>query len=446
MPLDSQHPEYTDQKENFTDCRNAFIGGRAIKKARNRYLPFLKDQTGPDYNAYLQRALFFSITAKTVSALVGLVMMRTPIIKHGPEMDSYFKDNQGAQFMELCSTTIQEVLLMGGYGLYIDAPISGGKPVLARYARESIINWRTDEDGRLLMVMLTEQVDSPKSSDEYEIEKVTQYRKLWLDSLGYYNVTVYDDKKKQLKSFIPTVRGKMLTEIPFYLINTLGVSMSVVQPPMLDIVDLNLSHYRTSADLEHGRHFTGLPTPIVSGVASGGDPLYIGSQTAWILPDASAKAYYLEFTGQGLQSLEKAMVEKQSQMASMSARLIDNSKRGSEAAETVKLRYMSETASLITTVRSVEEGLNVVYAKVAEFLGEPAPIIQLNKEFMEGKLSATDLTAIVKAYLEGAISKDALIYNLRKGDVIPRTEDDDAARRAVKEPGTDATDATDVTE
>lgn len=434
MPVNTVHPEYALMKEEFTDCRNAFKGGRAIKAAGNRYLPWLKDQSNEEYLAYKNRALFFSITAKTISALVGLVMSREPIVKHTDAMNPYFKDNQGAQFMEICSTTIQEVLLMGGYGLYIDAPVNGGQPTIARYLRESVINWKVSEEGQLLMVMLVESIDRQKGSDEYEMEKVTQYRKLWIDSEGYYQVTVFDDAMNQTKNFTPTVRNQRLREIPFYLINTLGVSMSVVTPPVLDIVDLNISHYRTSADLEHGRHFTGLPTPVVTGIEDSGTPLYIGSQTAWILPNEKATAKYLEFTGQGLQSLEKAMVEKQSQMASMSARLIDNSKRGSEAAETVKLRYMSETASLITTVRSVEEGLNLVYGKIAEYLGEEAPLIQMNKEFMEGKMSPADLVAIVKAYLEGALSKDALIYNLRKGDIIPRSETDEQAKSAIKDP------------
>jgi Domain of unknown function (DUF4055) len=436
MGIDSKHPAFKDYEDQFTDSRNAFEGGRAIKAAGERYLPKLKSQEPADYRAYLDRALFFSITAKTIAALVGLVMMRTPIVKASDGMDAYFKENQGSQFLEICSTTMQEVLLMGGYGIYIDAPQSGGDPEIVRYVRESIINWRVDSIGNPTLVVLKEGIYQQKTDDEYEFELVTQYRKLYLGADGFYHVQVFNEKKEAGPVITPTVAGQMLRYIPFYLINPLGVSMDVHKPPVIDIVDLNISHYRTSADLEHGRHFTGLPTPVVTGV-EGGTDLYIGSQAAWILPNPDAEASYLEFTGQGLQSLEKAMTEKQSQMASMSARLIDNSKRGSEAAETVKLRYMSETASLITVVRSVEEGMNKVYSVIAEMKGEPKPEIDINKEFMEGKMSAADLTAIVTAYLEGGISKDTLIYNLRKGDVISRTQADDDEKKEIKRPPVD---------
>lgn len=435
MGVSSLHPLYKFYQDAMVDCRNAFEGSRAIKALGIRYLPALKGQITEDYNSYKGRALFFSITGKTVSALVGMVMGRTPITKYSERMKPYFEERQGAQFLEICSTTTQEVLLEGGYGLFIDASVEGSDPQIVRYCRESIINWRTDEiTGKPTMIMLKETIAKPKTDDEYEVNIETQYRKLWLSGQTFV-VSVYNEKGEQVSQTIPTVRRRPLNYIPFYMINPLGVSMEVFKPPMLDIVDLNLSHYRTSADLEHGRHFTGLPTPVVSGIEGGGSELYIGSQSAWTLPNPDAKAYYLEFTGQGLGSLEKAMVEKQSQMASMSARLIDNSKRGSEAAETVRLRYMSETSSLVTVVRSVEDGLNQVYADIADILGEPPPVIQMNKEFMDTKMSAADLTAIVKAYLEGALSKETLIYNLRKGDIISPKQEDAAEAAAILEPG-----------
>jgi hypothetical protein len=75
-------------------------------------------------------------------------------------------------------------------------------------------------------------------------------------------------------------------------------------PPILDLVNLNLAHYLINADYQHGCHFTGLPTPVVSGYeAKENEKLYIGSAVAWVFPNPEAKATYLEFTGQGLGAL-----------------------------------------------------------------------------------------------------------------------------------------------
>jgi hypothetical protein len=221
--------------------------------------------------------------------------------------------------------------------------------------------------------------------------------------------------------------GKEMRYIPFYVVNPNGISWDIESPPMLDIVDINISHYRTSADLEHGRHWTGLPTPVVSGVDST-SVLKIGSQSAWILPNAEAKAYMLEFTGQGLQSLEKALAEKQSQLASMSSRLMDNSKRGSESPDTVRLRFVSETATLISIVRSIEAFINTIYKAVADVEGANPDdvIIQLNKEFLDTKLSSAEIRELVSAYLEGAMSKETLVFNLRRGDLLSSVRSDES--------------------
>jgi hypothetical protein len=211
-----------------------------------------------------------------------------------------------------------------------------------------------------------------------------------------------------------------MTYIPFVFVNPIGVGISDVKPPVLDIVDINISHYRTSADLEHGRHFTGLPTPYVLG-APAETVLKIGSSTAWVIADYQAKVGYLEFTGQGLASLERALVEKQAQLASLSARLIDNSSKGSEAAETVRLRYMSETASLRSVVQSVEAAINRAYAFCADMEGldKNSVSITLQKEFLDTGLSPQMLNALVKSYLEGGITKEILIHNLSRGDLLP---------------------------
>ena len=159
-----------------------------------------------------------------------------------------------------------------------------------------------------------------------------------------------------------------------------------------------------------------MPTPVVIGADSDKD-LYIGSTKFLVIPDKGGDAKYLEFTGQGLQSLEKAMSEKQGLLASLSARLLDNSSRGSEAADAVKLRYMSETASLTTVVNAISIVLNTSYKLIAEIIGENPDdfSLTLDTDFMESQLSAPEMSSLFDGFFKGAVSKETLVYNLRKG-------------------------------
>lgn len=436
MPISSQHPEYKAYAHKWERCRDAYDGQDSIKGKGHKYLPRLSEQTTEDYNAYKDRALFFSITGKTISALVGMATVRPPMIKFPDAMDSYYKDNQGIQFYEVMTNALAENCLMGRIGLLIDWPVEGGEARVCRYSTESIINWELDDNGNPLWVVLKECALIQVKDDPYEKKYVDRYRKLGLrmeNGILIYFQELYNEKDEFLGSFIPVVNGRVLDFIPFFVINPFGIGFSIENPPVLDIVDINISHYRTSADLEHGRHFTALPTPVVSG-ASTEMALKIGSQEAWILPDPNARAAYLEFTGQGLQSLEKALTEKQGQLASMSARLLDNSKRGSEAPDTVRLRYASETASLTMIVRATESGLSKVYQTIALFkLLDPKDVsIIMNKEFLDSRMTTAQIVDLVGSYIQGGISEEVFIFNLRRGDILPMDRSDEEEIKAAK--------------
>jgi hypothetical protein len=87
---------------------------------------------------------------------------------------------------------------------------------------------------------------------------------------GRYRVCVFADGAHGkdgdvlLSEVYPLMNGKPLDFIPFTFLSTDDNTAEVDEPPLIDLVNVNLSHYRTCADLEHGAHFTGLPTPYIT--------------------------------------------------------------------------------------------------------------------------------------------------------------------------------------
>lgn len=433
------HPEYLHHLPDYRKIRDCYNGERAIKSAGTQYLPRLKAQSEDDYSNYLTRALFFPVTGKTVTTMVGLATVKPPKVEAPDIMEAYFKDSEsGYQFTEFYVTNLQEIVLMGRYGVLIDAPESvQGQPNLCPYIAENIVNWDTDELGHLNMLLLREEVHT-REAGQFKTDCSTQYRHCYLDAAGVYTVEVLNDELKLSKPPVqPIFSGRTIDFIPWVTFGASGSHMGVDKPPMLDISTINISHYLTSADLEWGRHIVGLPTPVVSGVDSG-TKLSIGGTAAWILPVVEAKAYYLEFQGLGLKSLEIAMGDKISLMSSMSARLVDNSTRGSEAAETVRLRYMSESAGLIHIIGSIETGCNILYNMLAKLLLASEVTVRFSKEILGVGVSFKDLKILFEAYLTGSISKETLVYNLRRLDAIDPNRTDEEEMSAIKEPPTQA--------
>lgn len=430
------HPDYLRVLPDYIKIRDCFEGERAIKEANVAYLPRLKAQSQSDYDNYLFRALFFPITGKTVTSMVGLATAKPPKVDKPSEMDAYFVDTeQGYQFTEFYVRIFTEIVLMGRYGVLIDGPETAVmEPKLCPYIAENIVNWRVDEMGKLVMLLLKESILEQSATERFEMVTVTQYRHCYINN-GVYTVEVLDDDLKLKTAPVnPTFTGSTIDYIPFTCFGASGVHIDVDKPPMLDISTINISHYLTSADLEWGRHIVGLPTPVVSGVDSGTN-LSIGGTAAWILPVVEAKAYYLEFQGLGLKSLEVAMTEKVGLMASISARLIDNSTRGSEAAETVRLRYMSESATLIHMITSIENGAMVMYNMLAQLMkASGSVVLKFPREILGIGVTFKDMAVLFEAYLNNSLSKEALIYNLRRLDALDPNRTDAQELADIKDP------------
>jgi hypothetical protein len=62
------------------------------------------------------------------------------------------------------------------------------------------------------------------------------------------------------------MKGSPIPFIPFWAFVKKRNSLTLQDPPLLDLADMNLAHYRISADYERGCHFAGLPTPIQAGL------------------------------------------------------------------------------------------------------------------------------------------------------------------------------------
>jgi hypothetical protein len=301
------------------------------------------------------------------------------------------------------------------------------RPYVTVYKAEHIVNWklaRVNNAMQPVMVVLQENYEI--EIDEFESKCDTQYRELRLEN-GKYLQRIWrrkDGDSKEWVQFgqdiIPTKGGAPLSALPFYPFGPEALSMEVQQSPILDLVDINLSHYRTSADLEHGAHFTGLPTPFIAGVQLGeNEKIHIGSSQAIVSPDPQASATFMEFTGQGLGSLERLMDRKEKQMAALGARMLAPEKAGVEAANTLSMRHNGEDSVLAGIAKLVATGLTEVLTFMADWAGIAGEVsYELNTDYLPRGMSAQDLTALIAGWQQGAYSFQTVFENLQRSEII----------------------------
>jgi hypothetical protein len=151
--------------------------------------------------------------------------------------------------------------------------------------------------------------------------------------------------------------------------------------------------------------------------------LVIGSSTAWVISGVNASEVeigMLEFTGQGLKALETAMNEKESQMARLGARLLEDQKQAVESFETHKIKSAGEQSILAAVANGVSEGMNEALEWMTVWdatLGEMTMI--LNTDYVKAVMEPTMLTALVGALQGGRISFKTFFFNLQQRGMYP---------------------------
>lgn len=444
MTVDAKNEALNEYGAKWKRVRDCVAGGDAVRKTGREYLPELSGQEPDEYRAYSLRASFYEATGRTKEALTGLVFSRPPLFEAPDALLELYDDIDldGTRIEDFAAYLLDEALETGrGFILANhngDPNFQGsladpnGRPFLRYYPAESIYDWRTTTiagSTQLAMIKLREVVSIVNPEDEFATLKVEQFRVLDIET-GVYRQRVYQliqdevTKKREWKlvegPIVPIVNGKPWTVIPGAVV-TLGRTMDPGPVPLLPLADVNLSHFRTSADLEHGAHFTGLPTPVITGyVADEGETIRIGSSEALILDDKDAKAFYMEFSGNGLSTLENLLNRKEQHMAALGARMLAPEKAQAESGYALDVRRTGETASLARVAGAVSNALTAALRYATAWLGEEPTQTkyQLNRIYAAERIDAPTITALLAALQAGQISYETFFTNLQRGGRI----------------------------
>lgn len=438
------HSDYDRFLPKWQRVRDVISGQDAMQAASTQYLPKLKDENTLDYQARVKRSDFFNGTWRTIDALTGMAFRKPPTVKAPATIETYLEDVtlSGTPMMSFAKEATEEVLGPGRVGILVDHPAPpenvkaltvaaaqslGLRPTLQLYTAESIRNWKFDRINNawvLSMVVLGEKAEVPK--DEFTVECEGRYRVLDLGGKGgtYRQRLFKVEGEKDIQiggDIVPLMNGKPLSYIPFVIVGASGRNDCIDEPPLIDLVDKNVAHYQVNSDYRHGLHFTGLPTAFIAGYSpeNKSEKLYIGSPAAWVFPDPQAKAQFLEFTGQGLGAMEKALDRIEQQMAMLGARMIADEQKQVETLGATQIKRAGENSVLSKIVQGVSEALEWALGVFSEWAGAKAKIVyQLNRDFMPATMDGRELLALVSAVQQGALSDQEFFELMQRGDVI----------------------------
>ena len=472
MPVSDQHSEYIANKDKWQLGRDTVEGSDAVKGSRSngeskseaglhnvagaRYLPPPNPNDNSQesidrYTAYKIRASYVNFTGHTKDGFMGMIGRKNPTVELEAKLE-YAKENvngAGIGLQGLIQSTISDLLDVGRYGLLSDFPQSSGgskevtsglQACVKCYPAESIVNWREETiDGNtvLTMVVLSEEVEKV-ASDGFGVECVKYHRVLFLDS-GIYKQKLYDendelivnnDKDGNIEEIIPKkFDGSTWGEIPFVFVGTENNDPKPDKATLYDLAEINIAHYRNSADFEESSFLVGQATPVIAGltqawvkdVLKGG--IQLGSRTAILLPE-SASATLLQADPNSMPKIGMEM--KEEQMIKTGAKIISDS-GGVETAEAAKIRFAGQNSKLGLVVLNTEKALMRCLGWLSEFMGGNGENdVDINKQFYEATVNPQLLVANMQLMDRGVIAKSDLRAQMRKSGQInsDRTDED----------------------
>ena len=440
------HVEYRYWFPIWFDTRRALAGAREVKALGERYLPGLDGMDDAEYQAFLDKAVFYNFTARTVSALTGAIFRRQPLVEGlsaGDDADLQDVGLDGEDFDVLASTSGEEINSIGRVGVLVDLAqevTTTPRPYFSFYQAEHILHWERARDpatGRMRPVrfVLRENAPPPATTDSPTSPKVqAQYRELILVN-GLYEQRLYrspdPDTPTELKAehrtatIYPLRRGAQLTFIPFHVFGSFRGGLPVEKPPMQDIVDLNFAHYRNYAYLAHGRFFAGFPQFYTEGGQGGPvSAMRLGSGEVWHV-EPGGKAGIIELNGQGLIFLERALDIIEQQASSLGGRMMGiRTQAVSESDNQLKLSERNEQSMLLKSARSLDRGWTILLRWWAYWRGSSIDEVKrievtFNKDFLFDAGGAREFRAIHSMYKDGLITIDIVYEYLKKNNVVP---------------------------
>ena len=434
-------------------CRDAIAGEDEIKFKKTKYLPRPSGMDDTDYEGYIGRAQFFNAGGRTLDGLAGMLNRKPAIIEVPEGMEKLLENVDGKghtiqQFIDMCC---KDVLTTGWGSVLVDMPQStnstdtetqsqadfekqGLYAYMVYYKAEASTKWKWETEGRSqhLRYVILKEPTVVDGDGEFNTEVKDYWRVLQIDTkTGNYKQTLYDDKLVPIEEVEPKSRKGNFKELPFEFLST---NNEPEEPILSDLINVNLSHYRKSADYENGLHWTGVPTPFErgwtpettydeNGKEIAPTPMKLGGTQFLYFPSGTEQVGYLEFSGSGLSQIANAMQDDKDSMAVLGARIIANQKKGVESAETAKIHNSAENsvlASFANNMSQIFSRLLRIYLEWSTGSDIPQEQVQvhINTDFDVSTMSAQELTTLVALWQSGGIAKSDLFTNLKEGEIL----------------------------
>lgn len=268
--LDSRHPTLLSTQTDWEKWRLTYNGGEAF---RNQYLKkYTARESNEDFTNRRDITPIPTFAKSAINDIRNSIFQRMrDIIRRGGST-SYREavnglnrgvDNRGSTMNAFFGTKVlEDLLIMGRVGVFVDAPVVGGmgsladsagsKPYLYSYAIEDILNWRCsnpEKPSEFQSILLRDTCVNFDQVTYLPIGTIERFRLLWIDEVtGQVNLQFYDPKGEPINRDGSPADSPIqleLTSIPFVMLDisdSLIKDVSSYQIALLNLVSSDVDY------------------------------------------------------------------------------------------------------------------------------------------------------------------------------------------------------------
>jgi hypothetical protein len=399
-------------------------GTNYLRDMSETYLPQEPREDDDAYQTRVDRSVLSPYTSRLIETAAGAIL-RKPIHIEG---DPYWLeiaqniDGLGSNINEYARRALVSSLTYGHSAILVDYPAAAGamnlaeeramgrRPYFVHVDAPQIWGWRKEPvTNRLTQVRIHDYDVRPLN--EFGEEQIEQMRVIYPGRYDLYTLG------QEVVEFTST-GGYSLDEIPLVPIYSNRRGLLISQPPLLDIANLNITHYQRQADLIHALHIAAMPTLVLEGWDDTTGSATMGVNYA-IAMQPGNKAYYVQADATSFDAQMAELQSLESQMSTLGVTKLFGQKFVAESAEAKRIDQAQSNSVLSIISQELESALNQAFEFAAQYVGIEAPEITIDRDFDFYRLIGQDVSVLTQLNQLGKISDAMLLEILRRGEILP---------------------------
>lgn len=439
---------------------DAWGGTTLMRLAGEQWLPRFEAEFPDDYSKRLRRSVFYNAFRYSVEGLVGLVFDKPPILgkdippslttepdvrllggKTRPLSFVDDVDGCGTKLAVFAKERFTEAVRDGLSAIYIDYPPKqlrpgatradelGRRPYWIPVLRSQILSSRVvHESGRMRLMQVVIKEVKMEPAGIFGEQEITQYRVLRPGSWEVWR------KPNDGDDWIVESGTTSLSEIPLAVVYGCRKGILVAEPPLEDLLDLNILHWQINSDYDHIIHVACTPLLFAKKRAQSDSPVKAAPNRIIDSNDPDGDLKYVEISGTGIAPTRQRSKDLEQQMGILALSSLAAPNKSYMTATEVLLDYAHESSKLATMAQSLQDCLENALFFTAAFMGERhGGTVNLGTDLRLLNIDPNMIAQIQLAVEKNRLPVQVLWHLLRQAGRLPDEFTDDELERRLEE-------------